>query len=434
MKRTIKKYFIPHEDNSYHPHMLHTKRAVGYSCIAIGIKVMVFLFALVIPAPAFVSPDVLAVEEQQIIAKTNALRKSQQIPTVQEQAKLNYSAQLKTQDMADHQLFSHTASNGQGLAYFLAQAGYEYRVAGENLAMGYSNVDQLMNAWEQSPTHYSNLVDTDYEQIGIGIVGGVYNDIPTIYVTQHFGTPKEEKQETVVVSAIVPEVEPSPVITNTTSSSSSSPAVLPPENNITVVSQIALASTTPQEVIVAAHQVESETIQEEPTSPLTLTKSSLQWEEQKGKTIITASVQVSEPVLTVQAQVQDHFFDLSQQGNGEYLGTYTIDQPAKKVFGVIFPAQVTVVSQEGEEHIFSLQWETIPIIGPTAVERYTIAKQRLAPTMGFFLFSDFMYMGMFLFFLSALLINIVIEWRLQHHSVIAQSCALLAVIALFYFL
>ena len=76
MKQTLKKYFIPHAGNGYHPHFLHTKRALFYSVFFLLIKASLFFFVLLLPAQVFVLPDVLAEEQRQIITLTNAIRVS----------------------------------------------------------------------------------------------------------------------------------------------------------------------------------------------------------------------------------------------------------------------------------------------------------------------------------------------------------------------
>jgi hypothetical protein len=54
MRQALKKYFIPHADNDYHPHILHGKRAIFYSAFFVSLKIILFIFALALPSTVFV--------------------------------------------------------------------------------------------------------------------------------------------------------------------------------------------------------------------------------------------------------------------------------------------------------------------------------------------------------------------------------------------
>lgn len=190
MKKAIKKYFIPHAGNNYHPHILHPKRAVFYGLLFLAMKAITVLCIVLIPLPALMSPDILEEQKQQIIALTNNLRHQNGASPLETNSKLFKSSDLKALDMAQNQYFSHTSPENHQLAYYLGQAGYKYKVAGENLAMGFTSAQGVLDAWEKSPAHYQNLVDSDYKEFGVSLEDGYYNNIPTVYIVQHFGTPK----------------------------------------------------------------------------------------------------------------------------------------------------------------------------------------------------------------------------------------------------
>ena len=188
MKRHLKKYFIPHKENNYHPHILHTKRAVLYGSLFVMLKVFIIGFVAFLPVEVFVLPDVLAEEQKQIIKLTNDVRKNNGRSALSEADKLNASAQLKADDMSAKQYFAH-AEDSKTLSSWLHEVGYSYRAAGENLAVGFSSAEDIVNAWVNSPTHYANLVDKDYQDVGVGLSGGIFNGEPTVYIAQHFGKP-----------------------------------------------------------------------------------------------------------------------------------------------------------------------------------------------------------------------------------------------------
>ena len=190
MKKTFKKYFIPHAENNFEPHILRAKRFWFYSALAVAIKAVIIVFVLLMPAQAFLMPDILAVEQGKIILLTNNFRVKNHLATLSENPKLKPSAMNKAADMARYKYFSHIGPDERHLGYFLGQVKYDYLVAGENLAMGYFNAVSMVRAWQASPTHRAILLDTDFAEIGVAIADGVYENAATIYAAQHFGQPR----------------------------------------------------------------------------------------------------------------------------------------------------------------------------------------------------------------------------------------------------
>lgn len=188
MRNTLKKYFIPHRENNFHPHILHTKRAIFYSLIFLLAKFILVAFVVFLPTEVFVLPDVLAEEQQQIITLTNKLRVNKGLPALVVVKKLNNSAQYKADDMSANAYFAHSKNN-KTVTTWLEAAGYEYETAGENLAVGYSTAQDIVDAWKNSPTHYSNLIDKDFKDFGVGLAGGVYEGQPTVFISQHLASP-----------------------------------------------------------------------------------------------------------------------------------------------------------------------------------------------------------------------------------------------------
>lgn len=218
MKKTFKKYFIPHKRNKFHPHILHTKRAIFYSLVFLFSKVIVVVFVILLPTSAFVLPDVLAEEQRQIIELTNLARAEKNLPPLVVSAKLDLSAQNKAEDMATLQYFAHVKDQ-KGLSSWLKGVNYNYEFAGENLAVGFSTAQGIVAAWKKSPTHYANLVDPDFKDLGVGLAGGVYNGKATVFIAQHLGTPLAAKpvakapvKKSSTAPAPAPKVVPAPVV------------------------------------------------------------------------------------------------------------------------------------------------------------------------------------------------------------------------------
>lgn len=110
-------------------------------------------------------------------------------------SELSAAANLKSSHMIELNYFDHYA---YGLAPwdFMKYSGYDYRFAGENLAMDFETAEGMVNAWMNSDTHRKNILNEKYNEMGIGVVKGVYSedgeDRESYIVTNMFGRRKNE--------------------------------------------------------------------------------------------------------------------------------------------------------------------------------------------------------------------------------------------------
>ncbi|PIY59874.1 hypothetical protein COY95_04750 [Candidatus Woesearchaeota archaeon CG_4_10_14_0_8_um_filter_47_5] len=135
-------------------------------------------------------------QEQALLEAINKYRKSQGLsPLVLDQT-LAEASQLYAGDMLADGFFGHVppgrTSTTAGRA--LAQ-GFMGTVVGENLGANKGSFDayKILHAWEGSPSHYRNLVDNDYNVIGISVLEGDYayfGTSSTLYVVM-FGSIQE---------------------------------------------------------------------------------------------------------------------------------------------------------------------------------------------------------------------------------------------------
>ena len=110
---------------------------------------------------------------------------------LKENAKLNFSAEKKLQDMFMKQYFEHSSPQGVGVGDLGEQVGYEYIIIGENLALGNFKDDQaLVDAWMASPGHRANILNNRYTEIGVAVGKGTYNGKSVWMAVQHFALPK----------------------------------------------------------------------------------------------------------------------------------------------------------------------------------------------------------------------------------------------------
>lgn len=126
-----------------------------------------------------------------VIAWTNNNRQQNgNLPALTENTLLDKAAQLKLQDMFKQQYFEHINPQGIGPGDLARQAGYNFIAEGENLALGNFTDDQeLLTAWMNSPGHRANILNTKYEEIGVAVGQGMYQGHQTWLAVQEFGKP-----------------------------------------------------------------------------------------------------------------------------------------------------------------------------------------------------------------------------------------------------
>ncbi len=84
--------------------------------------------------------------------------------------------------------FRHVRPDGSRCFTIFKENNLFYRFAGENLAYGYKTAEEFVAAWMDSESHRSNILDPDFQYIGIGYF---VSDSGKIYCSQLFYTPKD---------------------------------------------------------------------------------------------------------------------------------------------------------------------------------------------------------------------------------------------------
>ena len=87
-------------------------------------------------------------------------------------SKLTDVATVKAKDMADKGYFDHTSPTYGSPFDMLKHFGVQYSMAGENIAAGQKDANEVMDSWLNSSGHRANILKAEYEQIGIGYTTG----------------------------------------------------------------------------------------------------------------------------------------------------------------------------------------------------------------------------------------------------------------------
>jgi uncharacterized protein YkwD len=149
-----------------------------------GLLLILGLWASARPDPV---PEVkLSEEEKVLLDLTNAERAKMKIGELKVNPLLTEAARSHTASMVKTGQLDHTI-DGQGPADRLKKVGYTYARYAENIAVGQdAKPEDLFRVWMESATHKANLLNAEYEEIGLGWVRTQKGEC---YTTQVFGKP-----------------------------------------------------------------------------------------------------------------------------------------------------------------------------------------------------------------------------------------------------
>lgn len=125
-----------------------------------------------------------------LIDLTNVNRGAYRIGYLSENQLLKEAAQRKADDMASKGYFAHNSPEGLTPWYWMENVGYDFLFAGENLAVNFSDSNDVVWAWMDSPGHRANILNDRFTEIGIATSRGFYKGQETTFVVQMFGLPK----------------------------------------------------------------------------------------------------------------------------------------------------------------------------------------------------------------------------------------------------
>ena len=191
----LKLMFIPCRANNYKPKFLESDFLFYLVVFLLALKLITIPFFIYFPKSAFFAD----LTRNALIELTNQERESLGIPFLDENPKLNEAAYLKAMDMMEKDYFSHQNKEGLSPWYWFKQTGYDYEFAGENLAIGFLDSEEVHQAWLNSFSHKENLLNPYYKEVGIAVLKGDFQGNETTVVVQLFGAPHipltEEKPE-----------------------------------------------------------------------------------------------------------------------------------------------------------------------------------------------------------------------------------------------
>ena len=123
-------------------------------------------------------------DEQEVFNLINKQRTNNGLPALKIDEEVQKVARIKAEDMVTNNYFSHQSPTYGSPFDMLKSFKISYKSAGENIAANSSNTGAV-NAWMNSSGHRANILSSNYNYTGIGVVSSP--KYGKIYVQQFIG-------------------------------------------------------------------------------------------------------------------------------------------------------------------------------------------------------------------------------------------------------
>ena len=165
------------EKTNYHKKAILAEIAIGFAMLAVFFT------------PAVKASDITV---EIVIKLVNEARRVAHVAALQKNDMLQKAAEEKAQDMIDNNYFAHISPQGKTPWDWINKNDYDYRYAGENLAINFTNAEEEQKAWMNSPTHKKNILNENYSETGVAVKRGMIEGQEAIVVVQMFGRQMHE--------------------------------------------------------------------------------------------------------------------------------------------------------------------------------------------------------------------------------------------------
>ncbi len=372
---------LPLPANDFRPLALRHRSLAFISALLITVKVVALLALAITPTTAELSTITVA----RVVQLTNAERQKAGQSTLAVNAKLSAAAQRKGEDMLANDYFAHISPAGVTPWFWMQQQGYTYQVAGENLAIDFVEVEDVVAAWMASPSHRDNMLHSAYTETGVAVVTGEFQGGTSTVVVHMFGLPTGSPSPIAPQSGATGDTAKKPPTTAGTQTESTAtptptptPTPLPaplPDTTPPRTPRIAVAEGTAS-VVATTVTVTADT--EANTSVRFLVNNVLLAQAAGAKPTVTLDLhQFADGELQIEAVAEDSAGNTSERSNAVrlnkdstapalaeaavsfLLGPQT-DRPV--VLASITSREVAQVRLQGAEG-----WQSIPLTGPIVV-------------------------------------------------------------------
>jgi len=358
-------YFIPSPRNDHKPKILRTRSLVIITIISTIIKIVVISYLFFIYPNQGLMSEIIV---KKVFELTNQSRIANNLPALTMNSVLATSAEAKGNDMIANNYFAHYSPAGKSPWGWISRKNYPYIFVGENLAMNFTSADAVHTALMNSPSHKKNILNERYTDMGLAMISGKIDGSDTNVLVELFGTTGNT-----VKPASAPESTESTKVTTAISK--------PVEEKVEKVNVLASEKNveTAKPVVKPVQKIEA-------PKPAPVTK--------------VIAKKTTAPVTSSSMRQENKIIAMAK--------------PVEKV------TEVAPVSPN--EELEKNPTPSVTYVTPEEDMKFGIATTLIKG-------SNYIYLGLFVFMVLLLLVNIFVHFSVQHKPVIFQT--LLVIVFIF---
>ena len=184
MKDFFLHLFTPKESNNHRAKILHHTNLFLTIVFILLTSFLVQRLKASFPSVLGVKVDISA---EELLLLTNKERQNSGVASLSFNEQLTDAAEKKADDMLKYGYWAHNSPTGKTPWIFIKSSGYKYVYAGENLAKGFSTPKDVVMAWMASPEHRTNMLSSNYSDVGFAVRVGKLNGEETVLIVEELG-------------------------------------------------------------------------------------------------------------------------------------------------------------------------------------------------------------------------------------------------------
>ena len=440
---------LPSDANDNRPLALRHKPLAVVSASLLAIKALAILATILTPTPA----QLATITANRVIQLTNQERVNAGLEPLKENSALSAAAKDKGNHMLEQDYFAHISPTGVTPWFWIQKHGYDYSVAGENLAIDFVEVEDVVAAWMASPSHRDNILHPDYTETGVAVVTGEFQGGTSTIVVHTFGRPA-----TATLPSSTPTPTPTPQAAGTQQTATPTPTATP--SPIPTPIEEEPAPPAPRIAIVGSTTIQNElqlSVDSTPDTTLTVLANGttlISEPTTEETTILTLDVSdIDDGDITVQAYATgspasplSNTITVTKDTTGPEVATSDLtfvlsplfdhtqaaavvphsDQEELKVFSATAPVTIEVTDELGNSTLLS-DITLSPVLDET-VDPATFSAPNRANQL-----SRRITGITFIVLLTLLLLAIVIRIRVQHPALITHASFVILLAGILFF-
>ena len=132
-------------------------------------KLLIMLAFIISLQPLTARAYIYEGPEAELIMLINHVRQAYDVPPLSVNWELKRLARHKSEEMKNHQLFSHESLVYGNPSQMVERFHISYSALGANIAMGQETAKDVLEAWQGSPSHKNNIINAAFTSAGVGL-------------------------------------------------------------------------------------------------------------------------------------------------------------------------------------------------------------------------------------------------------------------------